>query len=306
VLPPAASTIAEQTDRTFLLLLIASGVILALVVGFVLFFLVWYNRATTPAAVNSRAGNKPLEFLWTLVPALVVVALFWSGFKGYVKYQVAPAEPYLIQVKASQWKWEFIYPNGAVVEELHVPLNQPVELAMEADDVPHALSIPAFRLKQGLLPNRPAAAWFEATVAGTYEVLCAAYCGTGFADHRTHVVVESRRDFDAWLAASIDLYAGLSPAEAGQKAATLNACQVCHSPDGAVTAGPTWQDMFGSIRKTNVGEVVADEAYVKESILNPTAKIVEGFPPIMVPYQGRISDQEIEYLIAYMKTLKSE
>ena len=305
--PPAASTIAEQTDGTFMFLLGVSGAILALVVGSVLFFLVWYNRATTPASVNSRSESGPLELLWTLVPAVLVVALFWSGFKGYVNSRVAPSESYEIRVKASQWKWEFTYPNGAVTAELHVPLNQPIALLMESSDVTHSLSVPAFRLKQDILPDRTTTVWFEATLPGTYELFCAEYCGVDYASQRTHAVVEGQRDFETWLAASVDLYAGLSPAEAGKKVAMLNACSVCHSPDGAVTAGPTWLNMFGSTRKTSVGDVVADEAYVKESILNPLAKIVEGYPPVMVPiYQGRVSDKEIGYLIAYMKTLKSE
>ena len=304
--PPAAATAAESSDETFNLLLSVSCGVLLILVAVVLFFLFRYRRSAATPAAASDTENIPLQALWTVIPAVLVVALFFSGFKDFVEQKVVPGDAYEIRVKAKQWAFEFTYPEGAVVNELHLPSHRPISLVLESEDVGHSLFIPAFRLNQEIVPGRETRAWVEAVRPGSYDVMCSEYCGGNHSTQRTLAVVQTAPEFDNWLRKASNPYDGMTPEEAGKAARTINGCNACHTVDGSNLIGPSWKGLFGTIRKTDKGEFLADEAYIRESILTPNARVSDGYQPIMTPYEGRISEDEIKFITAYMKTLESE
>jgi cytochrome c oxidase subunit 2 len=209
-------------------------------------------------------------------------------------------------VTGQKWQWFFTYPNGYVTGELHVPVDRPVELTMTSEDVIHSLWIPAFRVKKDVVPGRYNKAWFEATEPGEYPLLCTEYCGTGHSDMLTRVTVHRPGEFETWLREAADLLGTLPPAEAGLKLYETKGCKQCHSLDGSAGVGPSFKNLFGSERHlADGGQVVADENYVRHSILEPMSQVSLGFDPVMPTYAGKLKDQEITMLIAYLKSISA-
>ncbi|MFQ6049131.1 MAG: c-type cytochrome, partial [Phycisphaerae bacterium] len=235
-------------------------------------------------------------------------------------------------VYAEQWRWEFTYPNGHADPELHVPLDRAVRLVMHtrSQDVIHSLYIPAFRLKQDIVPGRYTYAWFRATRPGQYPLVCAEYCGTGHSQMVTRVVVHEPGGYERWLALADPLkrlsaaqyaayladpqefiranpeFAGLEPpASIGARVYRKKGCRTCHSVDGSAGVGPSFRGLFGrAVVLADGSRVSADENYLRRSILAPGAQVVAGFDAVMPPYQGRISDRQINALIEYIKSLR--
>jgi cytochrome c oxidase subunit II len=217
---------------------------------------------------------------------------------------VAPAESYEIAVTAKKWAWSFTYPTGATTSELHVPAGRPVKLLMSSQDVLHSFFVPEFRVKQDVVPGSYTSVWFHAIEPGEFTLLCTEYCGTAHSSMLAKVVVHEEREFQEWLEGVSDAGKGLTPVEFGQKLYTTAQCNTCHSVDGRRLIGPTWQGIYNAERRLRDGTtVIADENYLRDSILNPAAQIVEGYPPVMPSYKGQLRDAEIDALIAYMKTL---
>jgi cytochrome c oxidase subunit 2 len=220
---------------------------------------------------------------------------------------VAPKDAIEIKATGQKWFWTFDYPNGANgVNELVVPVNQPVKLLLSSMDVIHSFFVPEFRVKMDALPNRYTVVWFEATDVGEYNIFCTEYCGTGHSEMLGNVKVLAEPEYEKWLAESkVDIPEGMSLEEAGAKLYISRACNTCHSIDGSVGVAPSFKGIFGKTEYlTDGSSLTVDENYLRKSILNPQAQIVAGYAPVMPTYQNVLSDRQIDALIAYLKSLK--
>jgi cytochrome c oxidase subunit 2 len=303
-MPPQVSTFAHSVDWLFDFILAISVFFFALIVVLMVVFVLRYRHREGQAAETSPTHNMALEVTWTAIPVVLVIVIFVFGFKGFLDMSTAPANAYEIHVEGQKWNWSFSYPNGYVDPNLHVPVDRPVRLVMSSQDVIHSLYVPAFRIKMDVVPGRYSKAWFEATEPGEYDLFCAEYCGTGHSDMLAHVVVHPAGEFETWLEKASNFLDTMSPVEAGRKLFQVRGCQQCHSVDGSGKTGPSLLGVYGHEQLlTGGGSVVADENYIRESILEPQARVVAGFDPVMPTYQGRLSDDEIVAIIAYLKSL---
>jgi len=303
-MPPKISTVAHNVDSLFNLILGISVFFFLLIVVVMVYFVIRYRRREGVDAESSPSHNTALELTWTIIPLVLVVIIFFFGFRGYLDMATPPANAYEVLVEGQKWNWSFTYPNGYVDENLHVPVNRPIRLVMTSADVIHSLYVPAFRIKMDVVPGRYAKAWFEATVPGEYELFCAEYCGTSHSDMLALVVVHPPGEFEIWLEKASNFLETMSPVDAGQKLFSVRGCRQCHSVDGTAKTGPSMAGVFGRTQTmTDGGSVVVDENYIRESILEPAARVVNGFEPVMPTYQGRIKDAEIMAIIEYFKSL---
>jgi cytochrome c oxidase subunit 2 len=264
-----------------------------------------------------------------------MIPMFWWGFTIFMDARVAPHDSYTINVTGQRWKWFFDYPTIAGQSELHVPLNKPVELVMKSDDVLHSLFVPAFRQKMDVIPERYTKQWFTATKPGEFILLCAEYCGKDHSSMTSKVVVHPAESFqealekldplkgmtpeqweeysgdpEKFIAAHPEIVNLLPPTKMGELVYSRKSCAQCHSLDGSTITGPTWKGLWGrteDVRVAATGEmtqVKVDENYIRESVLDPGAKVVKGFDPVMPTFQGKLTDREITVLIAYIKTIE--
>lgn len=304
-MPPQSSTVAAEVDWLFNFILGISVFFFALIVVIMLVFVIRYRRREgREVAEASASHNTALEVIWTGIPVILVAVIFYFGFTSYLNMSTPPANAYEIQVTGQKWNWSFTYPNGYVDQNLHVPQDRPVRLVMSSVDVIHSLFIPAFRIKMDVLPGRYSKAWFEATQAGEYNIFCAEYCGTSHSDMMAMAIVHPRGEFESWLEKASNFLLTMTPVDGGRRVYEIHGCAQCHSVDGGPRTGPTFFKLFGKEEAMADGStVVVDENYIRESILEPNEQVVAGYEPVMPTYQGRIKDDEITALIAYMKSL---
>ena len=304
-MPPAGSTSAPGVDRIFYFILAISVFFFLLIVSLMVFFVVRYRRRPGSEPLPSPTHNTALEVTWTTIPIVLVLVIFVWGFKVFMDLSTPPANSYEVLVTGQKWKWLFTYPNGTVDENLHAPVDTPVRLVMTSEDVIHGFFIPAFRLKHDVVPGRYAKVWFRAVKAGDYQIFCTQYCGTGHSDMLAKVVIHEPGGFESWLEDAGNFLKKMPPAQAGEKLYRVRGCAQCHTLDGTASTGPTFKGVWGR-KETLKGmnPVVVDENYVRESILEPQAKIVAGFEPVMPTYKGRLKDQEITAIIEFLKTVK--
>lgn len=303
-LPKQMSTLADEIDVGFAYANWVWAIFFAGVVAAMVIFVALYRRKG-PGEMPERTGhNTPLEITWTVLPFVVVMALFLVGFKGFMNSSIAPADSYEIQVQAAKWLWNFTYPNGEVTtDELRVPVDRPVRLVMSSRDVLHSLFIPTFRVKNDVVPGSYTSVWFQATEVGETPLECTEYCGTSHSNMLAKVIVMPEDDFNKWLE-EVGKPVGLAPADYGKQLFTKNACITCHSVDGSKLTGPTMKGIFGRSEQLTTGAVTVDENYLRESILNPQAKVVAGYPPVMPTFKGILNDEKVDALIAYLKTIQ--
>ncbi|MDE0091867.1 MAG: cytochrome c oxidase subunit II [Oligoflexia bacterium] len=247
--------------------------------------------------------NLPLEIVWSFIPFVIFMVAFAWGWFVYKEARTPPADSLEIQVYGQKWNWEFVYKNGRkTTNEFYVPLNRPVKLIMTSRDVIHSFYIPTFKIKQDVVPGLYTFLWFEANHKGSFHVFCTEFCGSGHASMGARLNVLPLADWENWL--KIDPYKGLSLVEIGQKA-FQGRCTVCHKPSQENLIGPGLAALYNTERSLENGSVVlADENYLRESILNPSAKIVKGYPNQMTPFAGLLSEEELSGLIEYIKSLK--
>jgi len=307
-LPPGQSTIASEVDALFNFILYASIALFLLVITLSALFVFRYRRRGEPATTYGKDHNVKLEIAWTVVPTILIIIVFIWGFRTYLKMNIVPKDALEIKVTGQKWFWSFDYPDGvSTVNELVVPEDKPVKLLMSSKDVIHSFFVPNFRIKMDVLPNRYSITWFEATAPGEYNLFCTEFCGTGHSEMIGKVTVLPEREFSEWLEAGASVGEGLSPEEFGAKLYVSKACVTCHSIDGSVNTGPSFKGRFGTMElMTSGGEVLVDENYLRESILNPQAKVVAGYQPVMPTYQGILKDKEIDALIAFIKSLEKD
>ena len=303
--PQRATTEAAIVDQVFYFIFIVSVIFFALILGLMTFFIFKYRRREGVGPEASPSHSTSLELVWTIIPTILVAVMFIWGFWGYMSMRQAPEDSYEIQVLAKKWSWNFVYPNGHVEADLHVPMDQPIRLVMSSDDVIHSLYVPAFRLKMDVVPGRYTKTWFHATEPGEHQLYCAEYCGTQHSTMLAKVVVHPRGEFEKWLEEAANFLERMTPAEGGALLVQRRGCIQCHSVDGTARIGPTFKGVFGTSQPLASGEnVTVDENYILESILEPMAKLRAGFQPVMPTYKGQLKDEEITAIIAYIKTLK--
>jgi cytochrome c oxidase subunit 2 len=306
-LPPANSTIAGEVDALFYFIFYTAIVLFLLVISATGFFIFKYRRRGEKVLTSGLAHNTKLEIVWTVIPTILVMIVFIWGFRTYLKMSVAPRDSMEIKATGQKWFWTFDYPNGAnSTNDLYVPAGKPVRLLLSSQDVIHSFFVPDFRVKMDVLPNRYTITWFEAINPGDYDIFCTEYCGKGHSEMLGKVKVLAEADYEQWLAkAAIDIPEGISLEEAGAQLYQSKACITCHSIDGTPGVAPSFLDRFGKKEKLSDGnEILVDENYLRESILNPQAKVVLGFQPVMPTYQGVLKARQIDALIAYIKSLK--
>ena len=307
-LPDNASTFTDDYDTLFMGIMWLSVIGTAGVVWAMIQFCVKYratSREANEPAESQLDHSNALELAWSIPPLLIVLVLFVGGFKGMVDLTTPPADAYEIQVTGQKWKWLFTYPNGHTDDTLHVPKDKPVRMVINSVDVIHSLYLPSFRTKMDAVPGRYTQLWFKATKAGTSPIFCAEYCGTAHSDMITTVTVHDGEGFEDWLAEAEEQMENKPPAELGELLYKQQGCATCHSIDGSAKTGPTFKGLWGKDEKLADGKSVkVDENYIRESILEPQAKIVAGYSPAMPTYKGKLSDKKINGIIAYMKTLK--
>jgi cytochrome c oxidase subunit 2 len=306
-LPPPHSETAAGVDYVFYMILAICAFFFTLVVATMFYFAVRYRRRPGHRAEKTATHSNVLEVTWTVIPVLIVAYIFYAGFTAYMNMQTGPQQSYEILVKAQKWDWFFTYPNGYVSSDLHLPVDEPIKLIMSSEDVIHSLYIPAFRVKMDCVPGRYTYAWLRA-VEPTPEdaplgLYCTEYCGDSHFDMRANVVVHDKGGFDAWLENAANYLKELPPEEAGGVVFSRR-CTQCHSVDGTAKTGPTLKGAFGAKHKMRDGTTVdVDENYIRESIMDPQAKVRDGYQPVMPTFKGILSDEEIGYLIQYLKTI---
>ena len=286
----------------FYFILVTSAIIFVGVMGAMVTFAWRYRRRNENDRPEPVRESKLVEASWIAIPSILVAVVFVWGFRVFLELGIAPPNSYEINVTARKWSWSFSYPNGAVSTDLHVPVNRPVKLRMISDDVIHSFFVPAFRVKADVLQGRYSYVWFEATRADTFNIVCAEYCGTAHSDMYANVVVQSQDDFEGWLAENMD-DASLTPAERGERIYQQQGCMPCHSLDGTSPIGPSFLGLAGSTRNFTDGtSAVADDNYIRMSIVNPAQQVVEGFLPVMPPqYAATLSTEEIDALVAFIQ-----
>lgn len=306
MLPPAKSTLAGETDALFHFINVTSAIFLVGITFAIVYFAWKYRRKSENDVTPVISHNSKLEITWSVIPLILVMIVFGWGFTGYMNLNTSPDDAYEVRVVARSWSWEFRYPNGFVSpNELHVPANRPVKLVMSSNDVIHSFYVPDFRVKKDVLPNRYTSVWFEANEAGESHIFCTEYCGRAHSDMIAKTIVHSEEDFETWLETAGSADDDLPPEELGELLVQRNACDTCHSVDGSENQGPTFQGSWGSERELENGETVTvDENYVRESILEPNAKVVAGFDPVMPTFSGSLDDDQIDAIIEYLKTLQ--
>ncbi|WP_031501001.1 cytochrome c oxidase subunit II [Bryobacter aggregatus] len=305
-LPNAASIRASDVDDLFMFVMYLNLFFFFLILGMVVLFVIKYRRKSQTQKTAHIEHNTFLELSWSVIPLILCMVVFFWGFNSYMQATVAPDGAMEIQVTAKKWVWTFGYPDGSVgIGKLWVPVNKPVRMVMHSEDVLHAFYVPAFRVKADVLPNRYTEVWFQATEVGDYVIPCAEYCGKGHSEMRAYVKVVSQQEYEKFLEEGDPDEKGKPPEELGALLYTNFGCSACHSIDGTKGQGPSWKGIYGQQHKMTDGKIITvDENYIRTSILQPQAEVVEGFQPIMPSFQGQIRERQLVALIAYIKSLK--
>jgi cytochrome c oxidase subunit 2 len=302
--PDQASNFAPEVDSLMTFLIAVSLFFAVAISATIIYFFFRYRRKTANEVGVPIHGDLRLETAWIVVPSILALAMFSWGAVIYVDYRHAPNDTLDIFVIGKQWMWKVQQPNGRrEINELHVPVGRDVKLILASEDVIHDFFVPAFRVKMDAVPGRYNTMWFRPTKAGRYKFFCSQYCGTSHAIMGGYVTVMEPSDYAAWLSGSSE---NANPVSAGEKLFTEKACSTCHIGNGTGRA-PSLNGVYGGTVKLADGSTItADDAYIRESILAPSAKIVAGYQPLMPSFQGQLTEDQILDLTAYIKSLQSQ
>ena len=309
--PQQASNFVAGVDLAFMIILGVSIFFLIALTVIMLVFIRKYRKEKHPKAVQNEGSNK-LEALWTGIPLVLVLVMFYFGWMGWKPMKNPPDDAMRVTAIARMWNFRFEYENGKFSDSLIVPINEPVILDLVALDVLHSLYIPAFRVKEDMVPGQDKVMWFIPGTPGEFDLFCTEYCGLQHSYMFTVVKVVPKEEFDAWMTDTTAVTAvadtELSLADQGWEVLTRNACNTCHSSDGSKLIGPSYLGGWGGTRTVVSGreelQVAVDEAYIMRSIFDPDAEVVKGFnKSLMQPYEGMITEEEVKLIIEYLKAL---
>ena len=300
--PPSASTVAVEMDLLYLFITVVCAFFTVLVAALVVYFTLKYRRKNPDDVGADIHGSLSLELAWTFIPFVLSMVMFGWGASLFFRLASPPANAMELFVVGKQWMWKVQHPEGVrEINEMHIPVGRPIRITLGSEDVLHDYSIPAFRVKMDAVPGKLTTMWFEATKVGTYHIFCAEYCGTKHSGMIGQVIVMTPQDYEAWLAGGRSTGTAV---QNGERLFTDLACITCHKTDSS-GRGPSLLGVFGSsVTLTDGRKVTADENYLRESIMNSQAKVVQGYQGIMPAFQGMVTEENLLQLIAYIKTLK--
>lgn len=303
ILPPQASKVAEQTDNLYWGLLCLSALVCLIVFVPIIYFLFKYRSGKPADRSPLHLPEMKIELTWTIIPTLIMMAFYAWGAEHFFVIERPPPGGMEINVVGKQWMWKIQHPEGnREIDELHVPLGRIVKLTMTSQDVIHSFFLPEFRIKQDVVPGRYSSEWFQATKLGTFHMFCSEYCGTSHSHMIGHVIVMSPADYQNWLVKGAP---GETLSQSGERLYRELGCSGCHSGSTIVRAPPL-EGLYGKPVPLNDGEVVlADEAYLRDSILLPGKQIVGGYTNDMPSFSGKVNEEELLELIAYIKNLSA-
>ena len=304
-LPEQVSTFAHEVDSLFYFILYwVIFFFILVVVG--TFYFAWKYKSRKKGLTSPLDHNTTLEITWTIIPLLLTMVVFFWGAKTYIKMNIAPYDSMEVNVKAQKWFWTFTYKEGFTnSNELVVPVNKPVKLIMESQDVLHSFFVPDFRVKMDVIPNRYMMLWFELTKIGVYDIFCTEYCGKSHSEMLGKVRVLANSDYEQWLITANVVDESIPLVDLGEMVYNKNACSTCHSTDGSKVIGPSFKGIWGStMEHTDESTAVVDENYILESLIEPQKKIVNGYQGVMPSYKGILRDREIQGVIEYIKSIK--
>src|SRR3989441_219955 len=302
IIPESASTLSSEVDAIYFYISGVTVFFTLLISAVVIFFVIRYRRRNAFEIPRPIEGSTKLETLWSVIPLLIALSIFVWGAKVYFAESRPPKDALEVYVVGKQWMWKFQHTTGQrEINELHIPVGRKIKLIMATEDVIHDVFVPAFRIKADVVPGRYTTEWFEATKPGRYHFFCAEYCGMNHSGMGGYVVVMEPTEFENWLSGNANQ---MSPAAAGQQMFESLGCASCHGANAEGGRGPALLGLYGSNVVLNNGQTIrADEGYTRESILNPQAKIVTGFGPIMPSFQGQVNEEQLLQLVAYVKSL---
>ena len=305
-----ASNFVSTYNMAFYVIAGISLVLLAGLTFLMLLFIFRYNKKKNKTAIQIE-GNTRLEIIWTVIPVLMVLVMFYYGWAGWKPMNKAPKDAMNITSIARMWSFSFVYENGKQSPDLIIPVNTPVKIKLVSLDVIHSLFIPAYRVKSDMVPGREKMMWFLPQTIGEYDLYCAEYCGLRHSYMSSTVKVLSQEDFNTWYADTSAVKAvdeAAAPGSEGLSLVITNGCNACHSSDGSKIIGPSFLKLFGEqqvvIKEGKEVALTADEEYIKRAIIDPNIEIVKGYPrDLMQSYKGVLTDQDIALIIEYLKSL---
>lgn len=303
-MPPQGTAIAAQYDNLYAFIVWLSTIASLIVIGGMIYFVMKYRRKTDTDKTPYISHNTFLEFLWSFIPLVIFLAFFGWGWYLYHEMRQMPEDALEVHIFGHQWAWDISYKSGKnTTNDFYVPVNTPVKLIMTSRDVLHSFYIPAMRIKQDVVPGMYTTLWFNAEKTGDYQIFCAEYCGAAHSGMLAKMHVVSTSEYETWLQENDE---GLTLAQKGEKLFNSKGCVACHSVDGGTRTGPTWKGLFAAkSHSVDGGTVDVDENYIRESILEPNAKIAKGFPAGVMPsFQGQLTEDQLVALVEYIKTLK--
>jgi cytochrome c oxidase subunit 2 len=305
IYPEQASNFAPQVDSLMTFLILSSAFFTILITAAIIFCFLKYHRKGKNEIGAPIHGDMRLELTWIIVPFILAMGMFGWGAAVYVDYRHAPQDTLDIYMVGKQWMWKGQQPNGRrEINELHVPVGRDIKLILASEDVIHDFFVPAFRVKMDVVPGHYNTMWFRPTRTGRYHFFCSQYCGTNHAVMGGWVTVMEPSEYAAWLSGSTG--EDVNPVVAGEKLFAEKACNTCHLSNGTGRA-PSLNGVYGgSVHLADGSNVTADDAYIRESILVPSAKIVAGYQPLMPAFQGQLTEEQIMSLTAYIKSLQSQ
>ena len=298
---PEASTLARPVDTLFWFMVALCGLVAIAVSAAIIYFCIRYRRGSSADRTGAHQQSLGVELTWTLVPFALFIGVFLWSLVLFAQAHTPPANSQTLYIVAKQWMWKVQHPAGQrEINTLHVPLGQPIRLTMTSQDVIHSFYVPAFRVKQDVLPGRYTQLWFTATKLGSFPLTCAEYCGLDHSRMGGMVVVNTPAEYSAWLAGH---GTGVSMAMRGAAVFRRAGCSGCHGPNASVHA-PDLNGLYGhTVHLSDGSSVIADERYLHDSIVLPKIQIVAGYAPIMPSYSGQLSEEDVLALIHYIKSL---
>jgi cytochrome c oxidase subunit 2 len=306
-MPKQASNFANTVDGLFNFVVWICVFFFVLIMVMMVWFAFKYRHKPGQEVSTHGGHSTALELTWTIIPTLLVLVIFYWGFKDFMDMTVDPPNAYEITATGQMWNWSFTYPNGVVSNDLHVPKDRPVRIVLQSSDVIHSLYVPVMRQKKDVVPGRYNRMWFVANELSPpegFDVYCAEYCGTRHSMMLARCHVHEPAGFNKWLEDEANKIYLMKPTDLGELLYTRRGCSNCHSIDGSKIIGPSFKDAFGSnVPMADASSVLADESYIRESILYPQNKIHAGYQGVMPSFLGQLKDVEINGLIAYMKKL---